>query len=707
MPEKSIREMNDFERLQNSLSARTFHAIIIICVVLSLAAVLFGFYLYTNSVRNQYTEKAEDAAKTIAGIVDGDEVGKYVDAVTETYLGLSEDVRQKPDSDEYAKAFESIADERFYEITELLKKIADANGLSTAYIGFLDPTGKKFIIVLNSDPSGDFKGSGHAVDVDKNVLTEISKNLSVIPALISKNDNGYFSLGNAPVYDSHKNVAGYAVTGISMQTVADMSRSFLIQYVIVLAVVTILMAVLMTLHLKRKLVKPVNQIADAAQNYVKDKRAGIISTDHFSKLNIKTGDEIENLALIMADMERDISEIENNLTSVTAEKERIGTELSLATRIQADMLPNIYPAFPDRSEFDIYATMTPAKEVGGDFYDFFLVDHDTLGIVMADVSGKGVPAALFMMVSKIMIKNHGMNGISPKTVLEKVNEQICSNNREEMFITVWYGILDLATGHLRASNAGHEYPVVMQNGNKFELLKDKHGFVIGGMSGVKYREYEIDLTPGSKLFLYTDGVPEATNEKMELYGTDRMLDALNTAVNGSPYEVLNAVQNSVDSFVNGAPQFDDLTMLCLEFKGGGKKTMKEITVDASVENIEAVTDFINAELEAIDCPMKAQTQIDIAIDELFGNIAQYAYSPGKGEATVRYELEMDPRRVIITFMDKGKKYNPLEKEDPDTSLSAEEREIGGLGVFLVKKTMDDMTYEYSDGYNILKIFKNI
>ena len=244
-----------------------------------------------------------------------------------------------------------------------------------------------------------------------------------------------------------------------------------------------------------------------------------------------------------------------------------GQELALATRIQADMLPNIFPAFPERDEFDVYASMNPAKEVGGDFYDFFLVDDDHLALVMADVSGKGIPAALFMMVSKILVQNYTMTGRSPKQVLEMVNSQICQNNREEMFVTVWLGILDLNTGVLTAANAGHEYPVLKQPDGDFELIKDKHGFVIGGMDGMHYSEYQFTMAPGAKLFLYTDGVAEATNAEQTLFGTDRMLEALRQAQDQTTKDVLESVNGAVATFVDTAPQFDDLTMLCVEYKG--------------------------------------------------------------------------------------------------------------------------------------------
>ena len=281
----------------------------------------------------------------------------------------------------------------------------------------------------------------------------------------------------------------------------------------------------------------------------------------------RTGDEIEILAGSFAEISGKTLQYIDRVKTVTAENERIGTELSLATRIQANMLPNIFPAFPERSDFDIYASMTPAKAVGGDFYDFFLIDDDHLGIVIADVSGKGVPAALFMMASKIMVQNTAMSGKGPAEVLRAVNEQICSNNHEEMFVTVWFGILDLNTGKIIAANAGHEYPALQQPDGSFALVRIKPNFVIGGMPSIRYKEYELQLEPGGKLFLYTDGVGEATDPNLELYGTDRLLEALNRVRDGSPKEVLDEVSRSVAVFADKEPQADDLTMLCIQYKG--------------------------------------------------------------------------------------------------------------------------------------------
>ncbi len=242
-------------------------------------------------------------------------------------------------------------------------------------------------------------------------------------------------------------------------------------------------------------------------------------------------------------------------------------ELSLATRIQESMLPNTFPPFPERKEFDIYASMDPAKEVGGDFYDFFFVDEDHLCLSIADVSGKGVPAALFMMASKIILANNAQMGKSPAQILTDTNAMIASNNKEDMFVTVWLGILEISTGKLSAANAGHEYPVLGRPDGEFRYYKDKHGFVIGGMPGLKYKEYELQLNPGDRLFVYTDGLPEATDAEGNMFGADRVLEALNEKKEATPEQILAQMRTAVDGFVKDAEQFDDLTMLCLEYRG--------------------------------------------------------------------------------------------------------------------------------------------
>jgi sigma-B regulation protein RsbU (phosphoserine phosphatase) len=292
----------------------------------------------------------------------------------------------------------------------------------------------------------------------------------------------------------------------------------------------------------------------------------ISSGDLDHEIKVVTNDEIGDLAVSFNHMAVSLKEYIANLTQVTAEKEKIGAELNVAAQIQSDMLPSIFPPFPEKKEFDLYATMDPAKEVGGDFYDFFFVDNDHLALVIADVSGKGIPAALFMMSAKIVINDRTMMGGTPAEILKYANNRICEKNEGGMFVTVWLGILDIKTGILICSNAGHEFPALCRNG-KYELFKDEHGFVMGGYDDEEYTDYEIQLSPGDKIFVYTDGVPEATDAKGEMFNTDRMTESLNKHRDLSPEHLLKAVKEDVKEFVKDAPQFDDLTMLTLTFKG--------------------------------------------------------------------------------------------------------------------------------------------
>ena len=350
------------------------------------------------------------------------------------------------------------------------------------------------------------------------------------------------------------------------ELIAGMGR-YVLQITLAMVLVIALISWLLLLYIKRSLVEPLDMIAKAAQNYAKDRLAGEKDKDHFAALDIHTGDEVENLSLVMADMEQNLAEYEESLTKITAERERIATELTLAARIQAEVLPGEFPAFPERTEFDIYASMDPAREVGGDFYDFFLIDDDHLCLLIADVSGKGIPAALFMMASRSILVNNAVMGKTPAEILYDANTTICVNNPEKMFVTVWLGILELSTGKLTSANAGHEYPVLRQPDGNFELIRDKHGLVMGARKGMEYAEYELTMEKGSKLFVSTDGVPEATDAEDKLFGKDRMLAALNENPDGTPAELLLNVRRAVDRFVKDAEQFDDLTMLCIEYKG--------------------------------------------------------------------------------------------------------------------------------------------
>ena len=320
---------------------------------------------------------------------------------------------------------------------------------------------------------------------------------------------------------------------------------------------------LLILYIYKRAISPVVKVKNGVQRYMRDKDSEFVAAE---MNRIKSRNEVGVLAESFSYMASEIDRYIGEVRTVTAEKERIDAELDMAAGIQLSQLPRKFPVFPERTEFDIFASMTPAKEVGGDFYDFFLIDDNRLALVIADVSGKGVPAALFMMSSKMLINNYALFGGTPAEIISAVNGRVCENNSDNMFVTVWLGILEISTGKMTCCNAGHEYPVIKRAGGGFELVNDKHGLFVGTMPGIRYTDYEIQLDKGDTLFVYTDGVPEATNAAEELFGNERMLAALNSAPEGCPLdELLQTVKEHVDEFVGDAPQFDDLTMLAIRY----------------------------------------------------------------------------------------------------------------------------------------------
>ena len=283
---------------------------------------------------------------------------------------------------------------------------------------------------------------------------------------------------------------------------------------------------------------------------------------------MRTGEEDAFTFLRTAMEEKEAGSEMRGIVSMISELDRLDKELKLASDIQISMLPAVFPPFPDKKEFDLYASMTPAKEVGGDFYDFFLIDEDHLGLVIADVSGKGIPAALFMTVAKTLIKNQLMTGCDPATALEHVNQQLCEHNSSMMFVTVWLAVLEISTGRGRACNAGHENPGLRRSGGKFELLKYKHDLFIGVSKKAKFQIREFELHHGDSVFVYTDGVPEATGaEAKEMFGAERLTATLNEDADADPEQLIRRVHDAVDRFADNAPQFDDITMLCLKYYG--------------------------------------------------------------------------------------------------------------------------------------------
>lgn len=348
-----------------------------------------------------------------------------------------------------------------------------------------------------------------------------------------------------------------SITEDAQQMVSSTLSKVMVRFILFFAMVGIIVIIL-SFSVSGTITRPIQKLAKNVENI------GQGNLD--VRMEVESKDEVGELALTFNTMLEDLQQYIKNLSDVTAEKERIGAELNVATNIQASMLPCIFPAFPEHTEFDIHASMDPAKEVGGDFYDFFFVDKTHLAMVMADVSGKGVPAALFMVIAKTLIKNRAQLGESPEVVLEQVNNQLCENNDANMFVTVWLGIYDLTNGTLRYANAGHDYPAVMRKDRQYEVIRESQDFVLGGLEGMSYGLHEMKLEPGDKMFLYTDGLPEATNAAEELFGEARMLEALNHCLTDTSQQTLKKVKEEVNAFVGEADPFDDMTMLSFEVK---------------------------------------------------------------------------------------------------------------------------------------------
>ena len=374
-----------------------------------------------------------------------------------------------------------------------------------------------------------------------------------------------------PLYTMENEIPALIGIDISVAAIWEAMMNMFIMLAVTIILITSIGIGVHYRVLERTLIQPIVTLKTGA-----DELVGKLDSEEVFVSDIHTGDEIEALAHSVEEMDRSLKQKTRELVEITAEQERLNTELELASSIQMDMLPCIFPPFPDRREFDIYASMKPAKEVGGDFYDFFLIDQDHLGLVIADVSGKGIPAALFMMMVKIMVQNCVLAGLSPKQALEQVNQLISEKNKESMFVTVWLGILDIPSGKLIAVNAGHEYPILKKPGGCYELYKDRHGMAVGMMEGIHYREYELQLEPESHIFVYSDGLAEANNSEEKLFGIDRTLVALNEVPDADAEETLNAVRRAVDTFVGDAAQFDDLTMMCIVYHGAEHAQVPEI-----------------------------------------------------------------------------------------------------------------------------------
>ena len=366
--------------------------------------------------------------------------------------------------------------------------------------------------------------------------------------------------GFYPIFDS--NGEPVALLDVDLYTPDIQHNIMVFLFMLISLVAALIIATMIVVYrmMKRGILDPITKLSDASKQLVDNLDSG-----EMFECDIHTKDEIEELGHSFEKMDRELRTYIAENARIAAEKERIGVELGLAAQIQNSMLSSDFPVFSTLKEFRLHATMNPAKEVGGDFYDFFMVDEDHLALVIADVSGKGVPAAMFMTVSMVMLRSIAMTGVSPQEVLEKTNDWISEKNENSMFVTVWIGILELSTGKLMAANAGHENPILKRADGKYEEFEDAHGFVIGGLPGMKYEGYEITLQKDDVLFVYTDGLPEGQNESGMMFEVSRIIDTLNDCKQDDPKVLLSQMTAAVDRFVGEAEQFDDLTMLAVRY----------------------------------------------------------------------------------------------------------------------------------------------
>jgi serine phosphatase RsbU (regulator of sigma subunit) len=477
-------------------------------------------------------------------------------ATPEEFLALSEEDK---------KAFAEIV---YNEILIRSNKMIAAYGVDYIYLGAVDKKYEKCIFIFSgsdgkirrSSNYGDAYVLGTTVDVtadQRTVLQDVMRE-SYKLAESEKFADRYEAFGTCGDYNMFVGLT------YKLSDVYGAIRENTIKQVFCTVFMLIIFSLICIRLIFYYVITPLKKVQMSVENYEGNKDSQEVET---RLSQIKLRNEIGVLASSFSHMVKDLDTYIEEIQKVTAEKERIGAELNVATRIQEDMLPSIFPPFPDRPEFDVYASMDPAKEVGGDFYDFFMVDDDHIALVMADVSGKGVPAALFMVIAKTLIKTRTQQGGLPGDILSEVNDTLCEGNDAELFVTVWLAIIEISTGKGWAANAGHEHPAIKRKGGDFELSIYKHSPAVATMEGIPFKQHEFELNPGDSLFVYTDGVAEATNSNNELYGNDRMINALNANKDVDLKEALANIRKDIDAFVGDAPQFDDITMLMFNYYG--------------------------------------------------------------------------------------------------------------------------------------------
>jgi serine phosphatase RsbU (regulator of sigma subunit)/anti-sigma regulatory factor (Ser/Thr protein kinase) len=478
---------------------------------------------------------------------------------------------------------------------------------------------------------------------------------------------------------------------------------------IVLLWVLIVGILIISLLFSRTLTRPLKTLSRYTQEL---SRRDFTSSDSGSFLDdlltvARRGDEVGELAQAFQRMETELETSIENLKNTTTAKERMESELNIGREIQMSMLPLIFPPFPDNSEFSVYATLQPSREVGGDFYDFFFIDENRFCFCIGDVSGKGVPAALFMAVTKTLIKSRAVDDISTASIITHVNDELSRDNKAFMFVTIFICILDIRTGELVYSNAGHNPPYIKQKNGSILKVDQKHGPVVGAMNGLVYKEDKISLSIQDMLLLYTDGITEAKNSTNNLFSEKRLAELLLSSEYDSAEDIVRSTVSEVKLFEDGANQADDITVLAVQFHGIQEETeapILEITIQNRLSEIEQFKHSFNAFSEQNKISTSVRRKMNLVFDELLNNIISYAYSDDD-EHDIEIGLKLLENRLMVSIVDDGIPFNPLNVDSPDIGLSLGERKVGGLGIHLVRKVIDKVSYQRRIDKNMVTFVK--
>ena len=678
------RTIKDFV---SGFAFRMISGIILWFLLFTVIVGAIGYMKFTESLTEEYNDSAFRTAESAAMLVNGDRIDEYLEA-------------ERGNSGEADLPF---ADDEYSDRWQRMNILCQKQNVTLIYVIKVDTSDYgRFESVFNTVNAD----SGYAPwtvgyqrettnDEYRKIYRDIYENgLKQGTVVRTKGLDGREAhiTSLIPIKNSEGSVTAILCVERPMEELALGRREYLGNVLLATVLIVIAACICLAVYIKRHFAKPIEKISTEATRFAKEPSAA----DKSELEGISQIREVVMLAESINKMEEDTLLNIEELTRATAERERMSVELALAATIQENMLPNTFPPYPGRRDFEIFALMDAAKEVGGDFYDFYLLDNDRLVFLVADVSEKGIPAALFMMRAKMTIKNLAERGADVDVIFSEANKRLCDGNDAGMFVTAWLGIVDMRSGILSYVNAGHNPPLIRRNPGVFEYLRTRPNFILAGMEDAIYQKHEIQLLPGDELFLYTDGVTEASDADQALLGEMRLLEVLNSVPKENTEERCRTVRRAIDAFVGDAEQFDDITMLSLQFNFF--RDEDSILTPADIASTEFVWDFINYKTKKTELGTRITNKVQIIVDEIYSNIHQYS-----GAAKAQVSCRVDPSKIVLIFKDDGIPYNPLTFAEPDTSVSIEERDSGGLGILMVKKLASDISYVYENGYNILSV----